>query len=183
MDFLENNVRVAGFDPFNDRPSRTVRNTLAEMLRNCLGRHEVFPEDPADLLQDYPQPLYADYIRDRVDRYRAATHEALSVSDSPVARAAILWRHGLHFEAHEVLEPHWQAASGEAREGLKGLVQAMGVYVLWEAGQDKAAVRLAGKAVARLRQFGDAIEEKQRMGVETLVTQLEHLIASSVDTR
>ncbi len=77
MDLLENKSRAAGFDPFNDRPSRTVRNTLAEMLRSCLGRREVFSEDPADLLQDYPQPPYADYIRDRVGRYRAATSEAL----------------------------------------------------------------------------------------------------------
>jgi hypothetical protein len=44
-------------------------------------------------------------------------------------------------------------------------------------------VRLARKAVARLRQFGDAIGEKQHMGIETLVAQLEHLIASSEDTR
>ena len=176
-------MRAVGFDPFNDRASRTVRNTLAEMLRDCLGRREVFSGVPAKWRQRYPQPPYADYIRDRVGRYRAATREALSVSDSPVARAAVLWRHGLHFEAHDVLELHWQAASGEAREGLKGLIQAMGVYVLREAGQDKPAVRLAGKAVARLKQFGDAIEEKQHMGIETLVSQLEHLIASSVDTR
>jgi len=176
-------VHIAGFDPINDRPSRTVRNTLAEMLRNCLGRREVFSEDPSDLLQDYPQPPYADYIRDRAGRYRAATREALPAGDSPVIRAAILWRHGLYFEAHEVLEPHWQAASGEAREGLKGLIQAAGVYVLREAGQDGAAVRLARKAVARLRQFGDAIGEKQHMRIESLVAQLEGLIASSVDTR
>lgn len=179
----ENNVRIAGFDPINDRPSRTVRNTLSEMLRDCLGRGDVFSVDPMALLRDYPQPPYSDYIRDRVGRYRAATSEALSARDSPVVRAAILWRHGLYFEAHEVLEPHWQAASGEAREGLKGLIQAAGVYVLREAGQGEAAVRLARKAVARLRQFGDAIGEKQHMGIETLVAQLEHLIASSEDTR
>jgi hypothetical protein len=183
LDLLENKSRAAGFDPFNDRSSRTVRNTLAEMLRSCLGRREVFSEDPADLLQDYPHPPYADYIRDRVGRYRAATSEALPAMDSPVVRAAILWRHGLYFEAHEVLEPHWQAASGEAREGLKGLIQAAGVYVLREAGQGEAAVRLARKAVARLRQFGDAIGEKQHMGIETLVAQLEHFFASSEDTR
>ena len=82
---LENNVLHRGFDPFNDRPSRTVRNTLSEMLRDCLGHRELFSEVRADLLQRYPQPPYADYIRDRVDRYRVATSEALSAGDSPVS--------------------------------------------------------------------------------------------------
>lgn len=176
-------MRIVGFDPFSDRASRTVRNTLSEMLRDCLGHREAFPEVPADLLQSYPQPPYAAYIWDRVDRYRAATSEALSAGDSPVVRAAILWRHGLYFEAHEVLEPHWQAASGEEREGLKGLIQAAGVFVHREAGQDKASARLAGKAVGRLRQYGDAIDDGQYMEIEMLVVQLERLMGSSEELR
>jgi uncharacterized protein len=179
LNFLENNVRIVGFDPFKDRASRTVRNTLSEMLRACLGRREVFSGVPAAWRQLYPQPPYAAYIRDRVDRYRAATSEALSADDSPVARAAILWRHGLYFEAHEVLEPHWQAASGEEREGLQGLIQAAGVYVHQEAGQEEASVRLACKAVDRLRRYGDAIGGCQTMGIETLVEELEEVMVSS----
>ena len=170
---------IVGFDPFNDRVSRTVRNTLSEMLRDCLWRREVFSGVPAAWRQRYPQQPYATYIRDRVDRYRAATSEALSADDAPVARAAILWRHGLYFEAHEVLEPHWQAASGEEREGLQGLIQAAGVFVHQEAGQKDASVRLARKAVDRLRQYGGAIGDRQTMGIEKLVVKLEHIIASS----
>lgn len=176
-------MRIVGFDPFKDRVSRTVRNTLSEMLRDCLGRREVFSGVPAAWRQRYPQPPYATYIRDRVDRYRSATSEARSAGDSPVARAAILWRHGLYFEAHEVLEPHWQGASGRAREGLQGLIQAAGVYVHQEAGQGEAAVRLARKAVDRLRQYGDAIGDRQTMGIEKLVGALEHVIASSRNGR
>jgi len=178
---LENNVCIVGFDPFNDRASRTLRNTLSEMLQDCLGRREVFSGVPADWRQRYPQPPYAAYIRDRVNRYRAATSEALSADDSPMIRAAILWRHGLYFEAHEVLEPHWQAASGEEREGLRGLIQAAGVYVHQEAGQDEASVRLARKAVDRLRHYGDAIGDRQALGIEELVGELEHVMASSRD--
>ena len=93
-----------------------------------------------------------------------ATSEALSAGDAPLARAAILWRHGLYFEAHEVLEPHWQAASGDEREGLKGLIQAAGVYVHREAGHGESAMGLARKAVGRLRKYGDAIGDNQAYG-------------------
>lgn len=166
------------FDPFNDRTARTVRNTLSEMLGGCLERREIFAEPPADLLRRYPQPPYSDYIRDRVVRYQAATRDALSGSVSPVARAAILWRHGLYFEAHDVLEPHWMAASGEEREGLQGLIQAAGAYVHREAGHDAAAARLASKALVRLRRFGEAIGDQQALDIEQLVARLTCVIGT-----
>jgi hypothetical protein len=37
--------------------------------------------------------------------------------------AALLFDAGLYFEVHELLEPHWQQASGAAREALQGLIQ------------------------------------------------------------
>jgi uncharacterized protein len=43
--------------------------------------------------------------------------------------AASLFDAGLYFEVHEVLEPHWAAAHGEAREALQGLIQ---VAVGWQ---------------------------------------------------
>ena len=167
------------FDPFNDRPARTVRNTLSEMLGGCLERREVFADPPADLLRRFSQPPYGGYIRDRAARYRVATREARNAAASPVIQSAILWRHGLYFEAHEVLEPHWLAASGAEREGLQGLIQAAGVYVHQEAGHGAAAVRLARKAVARLRRFGDAIGDREALDIEQLVDRLTHLIEAT----
>ena len=38
--------------------------------------------------------------------------------------AAALFDAGLHFEVHEILEPHWVTSEGEAREALQGLIQA-----------------------------------------------------------
>lgn len=183
MTSVGQHLRIAGFDPFNDRSSRTVRNTLSEQLRDCLDDHNVFSEAATDLRQRYPQAPYADYIRDRVTRYRTATSEALSAGDSPVARAAILWRHGLYFEAHEILEPHWQAAAGREKEGLKGLIQAAGAYVHREAGQDKASVTLARKAVDRLRQYGDTIGDRWPMGIETLLTELALVVTPPAEPR
>jgi DUF309 family protein family protein len=43
--------------------------------------------------------------------------------------AAWLFDAGLYFEVHEVLEPHWATARGEAREALQGLIQ---VAVAWQ---------------------------------------------------
>jgi Domain of unknown function (DUF309) len=40
-----------------------------------------------------------------------------------LADAALLFDAGLFFETHELLEPHWRQASGEAREVLQGLIQ------------------------------------------------------------
>ena len=170
---------VPGFDPFNDRPSRTVRNTLSERLGECLARREVFRGPPEDLLACFPKQPCRDYIADRVKRYREASREAQDVGGSPVARAAVLWRHGLYFEAHEVLEPHWLATSGEEREGLKGLIQAAGVYVHREAGHDAAAVSLARKAAPRLQHYGHAIGGGEATHIQRLVVALEHLIAAA----
>jgi hypothetical protein len=169
---------AGGFDPFNDRPSRTVRNTLSKRLQDCLAREEIFPRAPEDLLARFPQRPYRDYIRDRARRYRRATREAQTADRSPLARAGILWRHGLYFEAHEVLEPHWQASSDDTREGLKGVIQAIGVHVHREAGRRKAALSLARKAAARLQQYGSAIDQEGPLDIDALLMDLEDLIAS-----
>ena len=44
--------------------------------------------------------------------------------DGALEAAARLYGAGLHFEVHELLEPHWMAASGQMREALQGLIQA-----------------------------------------------------------
>ena len=51
----------------------------------------------------------------------AATPRGL---DAVLDMAARLYEAGLYFEVHEWLEPHWMAASGEAREALQGVIQA-----------------------------------------------------------
>jgi len=166
-----------GFDPFNDRPSRTVRNGLSASLQACVAERKVFDDAPRDLVRQFPQPPYTAYIRDRVARYRAATREICEVFGStPLSQAAILWRHGLYFEAHEILEPHWLAAAGREREGLKGLIQAIGVDIHREAGHAAAAAGLARKAVERLRRYGDAISGAQAIDIDNLVARLSLLI-------
>ena len=165
-----------GFDPFTDRPSRTVRNVLAIKLAACIAAGEAFGDAPRDLMRQFPQPPYRAYIQDRVERYRSATRDILATGAGPLAQAAILYRHGLYFESHEILEPYWLTTAGRKREGLKGLIQAIGVDVHREAGHTAAADSLARKAVARLRRFGDALRDQQAIDIDKLVTRLTLII-------
>jgi DUF309 family protein family protein len=71
--------------------------------------------------------------------------------DGALEAAARLYGAGLHFEVHELLEPHWMAASGQTREALQGVIQAA---VGWQhlANDNVAGARsLLTEAAARLR--------------------------------
>ena len=166
------------FDPFHDRQARDVRNALSELLLDCLARREVFTREADGLLGRYPQRPYSDYIRDRSGRYRKATAEARSAMNTPLTQAAILWRHELYFEAHEVLEPLWLESDGSVRDGLKGLIQAAGVWVHREAGRPGAAANLARKAIPRLRKWGHALDLQPPMEMAALLAKLENLAAT-----
>jgi predicted metal-dependent hydrolase len=51
-------------------------------------------------------------------------HSARSDLGQAVEDAAALFDGGLHFEVHELLEPHWASSDGDTREALQGLIQA-----------------------------------------------------------
>lgn len=85
---------------------------------------------------------------------RAASTPRPAVGDDPiaqaVARAASLWREGLFFEVHEVLETVWQRERGDRRQGLQGVIQ---IAVAWHHlahGNPRGARRLLHEGRARL---------------------------------
>jgi len=49
--------------------------------------------------------------------------EPVGLLEKVLARAGRLFDAGLYFEVHELLEPHWLRAAGEARRALQGLIQ------------------------------------------------------------
>jgi hypothetical protein len=57
----------------------------------------------------------------------------------------------LFFEVHELLEPTWQRASGEARQLLQGLIQASVAWYHWGRGNQHGARVLASAAAEKLR--------------------------------
>lgn len=73
-----------------------------------------------------------------------------------LAEAATLYDAGLYFEVHELLEPWWLQARGEAREALQGLVQVAVGYQHLANGNTRGARALLEEGSARLH--GRALE-------------------------
>ncbi len=67
-----------------------------------------------------------------------------------LAEAATLYDAGLYFEVHELLEPWWRQARGEAREALQGLVQVAVGYQHLANGNTRGARALLEEGSARL---------------------------------
>lgn len=119
-------------------PPLAVRNRLAETIVAALGDHAA--RAALDAIARQPETWvgaeharFAALVGERARRAAAALagHAPAPPSDLPaaLAAAAVLFDAGLYFEVHEVLEPHWAAASGPDREALQGLVQ---VAVGWQ---------------------------------------------------
>lgn len=53
----------------------------------------------------------------------------------------------IFFEAHELLEQAWRAASGDEKRILQALIRAASVYIKLEYGYDGAARKMAGRAL------------------------------------
>jgi uncharacterized protein len=66
--------------------------------------------------------------------------------------AAALFDAGLHFEVHEILEPHWATSEGEAREALQGLIQAVVGFQHFANGNLAGARSLLSEAAGRLHE-------------------------------
>lgn len=143
----------ATFDPFADRRARDIRNILTEALVAAANPQRLaFVQRAAqELLSRYPEPVYQDYIRDRVARYRAVWPDLAAAAPSDnLGRALALWRGQLFFEVHAFLEVEWQRTSGTRRRAFQALIQAAAVYVHREFGHTRAAARLADKAAVNL---------------------------------
>jgi hypothetical protein len=91
-----------------------------------------------------------------------------------LAAAAALFDAGLHFEVHELLEPHWAAAAGETREALQGLIQVAVGFQHLANGNRAGARSLLEEGAARLRRGrlpGLALDDFAR-GAATAAGQL-----------
>ncbi len=154
-----NNVKTPGsspskftFDPFRDRISRDIRNTLSEaFVEAWQGGPGGFESHAAKLRQRHAQPAYRNYIDRRLANYRRAVEDRRKLDDPDlVEEMIVLWNRKLFFEVHELLECHWHEARGERREVLKTLIQAAAVYVHREAGRLAAAQKMGRRVSGRL---------------------------------
>ena len=140
------------FDPFGDRASRDIRNTLSEAFVSAWqGGGTDYTAVAESLSRRHAQPFYRTYIARRLEAYRAAADDRRH-RDHPglLDDVIVLWNRGLFFEVHELLEGHWHEARGVRREVFQTLIKAAAVYVHREAGREPAAAKLGRRVSAQL---------------------------------
>lgn len=144
------------FNPFTDRTARDIRNALSESFAAALAAM-----DPAGYLiaarkwrSQKLSARYTNYIDIRLQRYDLVLKTIREYRiDDPLQQAVVIWNRSLFFEFHDHLETLWQAATGDQRQMLKGLIKAAGVYVHLEQHHEQAAKSLAMKSYDLLRQY------------------------------
>ncbi len=150
---------VAGFDPFNNRLSRDLRNGLSEALLAALEDLNPEPfEAAAAVFRQNPDlsPDQSDYLEARLACYRALL-EQLGQKPDPDRMALLCWNHELFFEFHELLEKRWLKAEGAEKEILQGLIRAAGTYVHRHFGRAAGAAKMAARARETIEKYREAL--------------------------
>jgi hypothetical protein len=113
------------------RPRNRLAETILKALHDPAARTELATLATETRARQWLGPDEIAWAPALAARARAAT---AALREQPLlahttdlgqalAAAAVLFDAGLPFEVHEVLEPHWAMAEGEAREALQGLIQ------------------------------------------------------------
>ena len=148
------------FDPFTNRLSRDIRNTLAEAFMAALsaGEPSAYREEADIWRRKNPSKVYLDYIRDRLQCYDRVLEQikACQLKD-PLLQSLVIWNNGLFFEFHDHLEGLWKQATGDERQALKGMIKAAGVYVHHEFNHQKAVKSLCAKSYNLIRQYAHCL--------------------------
>ncbi|CAB1055972.1 hypothetical protein D1BOALGB6SA_706 [Olavius sp. associated proteobacterium Delta 1] len=151
---------AARFDPFNNRLSRNIRNTLAEIFVDALLQSDKsgYQRAAEQWLAQNLDHESTGYIQDRLKRYDRAFNQIKvnRIKDAKL-QALIIWNHGLFFEVHEHLERIWHTTDGDEYQALKGLIQAAGVYIHLKFNHRAAAERLAIKSSDRIQKYSDCL--------------------------
>lgn len=148
------------FDPFNNRLSRDIRNTLSEAFMAALSRMEpsAYRDEAEIWLAKNPSEIYVEYIQDRLQRYdRVFDQIKANHLDEPLLQSLVIWNNGLFFEFHDHLEGIWKQATGDERQALKGLIKAAGVYIHHEFNHQQAIKSLSPKSYDLIRQYANSL--------------------------
>ena len=158
------------FDPWTNRLSRDIRNTLSEAFVEALSQMEpsVY-HDEADIWRSKkPAEIYLEYIRDRLQRYDRVIEQIRACRlDEPLLQSLVIWNNGLFFEFHEHLEGLWMQATGDERQALKGMIKAAGVYAHHEYNHQPAIKSLSAKSYDLLRQYSHSLTFVENLDVLT----------------
>ena len=144
------------FDPFEDRMSRDIRNTLSDaFVKSLASLNPSLVEEKARVwLTGNLESFYTDYIRDRQFKYRRVFAQIRQDGiNDPLQQVILLWNEALFFELHDHLEDIWAGESGDRRRALQGLIKAAGVYIHLEYHRRQAAEKLARKANELVKRY------------------------------
>jgi len=164
------------FDPFNDRLSRDIRNTLSEAFVDSLVQMEPSGYQAAaeKWLAGKPAAGYINYIQDRLHRYdRVLEQISATRLDDALLQSLVIWNNGLFFEFHDHLERIWQQTTGDEHQALKGLIKAAGVYIHMEHNRQQAAKSLSIKSLNLIRRYSHCLAFITNLDV--LIKKLENL--------
>ena len=167
---------VAEFDPFNNRRSRDIRNTLSGAFMTAIARMEptAYRDEAERWIAQSPPAILVDYIKDRLHRYDRVLEQIKDgVLNEPLLQSLVLWNNGLFFEFHDHLEGIWKQATGDKRQALKGLIKAAGVYIHLEFNHRQAASKLAVKSDKLIRQYSNCLTFIENL--DTLLQALKNL--------
>lgn len=163
------------FDPFTDRTSRDIRNSLSTALvAQLTGRGGPSVEEVGRQWQSRTdQKAHLDYISRCFDVY-AGVVDRIAAEEVAGARrqAVILWNAGLFFEVHEIIETIWLEVEADERLALKGFIQAAGAYVHSLRGKPEPAERLARKAARNITASSEHLGFIANL--DQLLAHLEH---------
>ena len=167
---------VAKFDPFNNRLSRDIRNTLSDALMTALARMEpsAYGDEADRWLAQRPPAELVEYMQDRLQRYDRVLEQIKDGAlNEPLLQSLVLWNNGLFFEFHDHLEGIWKQATGDNRQALKGLIKAAGVYIHNEFNHQQAAANLAEKSYILIRRYAYCLAFIENL--DTLLRALKNL--------
>lgn len=141
---------MTGFNPFENRLCRDIRNRLSEAFLKTLETHTLAPLERSltHLKNAAVEPAQTTYIRHRLDAYSRVLNQPASALNHIYTTARLLWDADLFFECHEWLEPFWLDSEKPQKKVIQALIRAAGFYVLLEGGQEKGAGKMAAKAAA-----------------------------------
>jgi len=148
------------FDPFNDRLSRDIRNTLSEAFVEALVQMEPSGYQAAaeKWLAEKLAAGHVNYIQDRLNRYDRVLEQISATGlDDALLQSLVIWNNGLFFEFHDHLERIWQQTIGDEHQALKGLIKAAGVYIHMEHNRQRAVESLSAKSFNLIRRYSHCL--------------------------
>ena len=148
------------FDPFNDRLSRDIRNSLSEAFVEALAHTAptAYQSTADKWLRTKPAPGYVSYIQDRLDRYDHVLEQITATCiDDVLLQSLVIWNNGLFFEFHDHLERIWRQTTGDKHQALKGLIKAAGAYIHLAHNRQQAAERIATKSFDLISRYSHCL--------------------------